>query len=156
MLDTHTVSNFCKDCEQNCEKPDWEELHKGKCKKNFEGSSNAMEVESAEVIFGRSIEKRGLVYGCMLCDGDSKALTNLNTKKVYREDDLSDHSYSENDPDDNSFKKIEKEDCANHISKHMHNNLENLKKSNKAVLNRKLTKPNIDKITNHYSTNLRL
>ena len=50
---------------------------------------------------------------------------------------------------------VEKEDCINHISKRMFNALESAKNSNKKELNRKLTKTNIEKITNTYATNLK-
>ena len=95
-----------------------------------------MEVEAAEVSFCRSVILYCLIVGLMLADGDSKALRSLNKNKVYSED-------------------IEKEHCKNHVAKRVHNNVENYKKTHKE-LNRKLTKPKIDKIANTYATNLQL
>ncbi|XP_035827211.1 uncharacterized protein LOC118478202 [Aplysia californica] len=141
VLDTYTVSNFCTGCTRAPD-PDspqylsWFERHKPLCNKNFEGSSNAMETRAAEVIFSRSIECRGLIYGTMLCDGDSKALTRVNDLGVY---DIP----------------VQKEDCVNHIAKRIYNQLEQVKKDNKQKLNRKLTAAKIKKITNTYATNLR-
>ena len=141
ILDTHTVSNYCRGCEKappsdSASFTAWNETHKKSCNKNFDGTSNAMEVEAAAVIFARSVEQRKLIYGTMLCDGDSKALDNVNRLGIY---DI----------------KVVKEDCVNHIAKRIYNQLDNLKKSNKSALNRKLTAAKIKKITNTYATNLR-
>ena len=94
-----------------------------------------MEVETALIIFRRSAE-RGLIYRKMFCDGDAKSHQKINNESVY------------------DFR-VEKEDCINHISKRMFNALEEAKESNKKELNRKLTKTNIEKITNTYAANLK-
>lgn len=141
VLDFQVVSNYCKVC-QNGVKPNsptydtWQLQHKWKCQKNFDGSSNAMEAEAAKHIFARSVRKRQLVYGRMLCDGDSKAFVEANKSSGY---DI----------------QIVKEDCINHIAKRMFNSLEKVKSENKALLNRKLTQPKIVKITNIYAANLK-
>ena len=93
-----------------------------------------MEAHAAAKIFSRSVNKRRLIYGTMICDGDSKS-----------------HAAAVN----HSGLDIVKEDCINHISKRMYNALEALKAANKSSLNYKLTKPNIEKLTNSYSSNLR-
>lgn len=141
VLDAQVISNYCKACEMgpkpgNSTYLKWHRNHNWKCQKNFEGSSNAMEAEAAQIIFQRSVRKRSLVYGTMLCDGDSKAFHAAQASCGY---DIS----------------ITKEDCINHIAKRMFNALENLKKSNKDSLNYRLTKPNIEKITNTYAVNLK-
>ena len=139
VLDTQVLSNYCHGCEVG-PKPNspnyiqWRASHS--CQKNFDGSSNAMEAEAAVAIFRRSVANRGLVYSKMLCDGDAKSNQKINEADPY------------------GFP-ITKEDCINHISKRMFNALETVKNSNKKELNRKLTKPVIEKITNTYATNLK-
>ncbi|GFR79808.1 hypothetical protein ElyMa_004030600 [Elysia marginata] len=129
------LCNYCHGCEVG-PKPDsplyieWRANHE--CQKNFAGSSNAMEAEAAVAIFRRSINKRGLVYS----GGGAKSTQKINEVAVY------------------DFN-VEKEDCINQISKRMFNALENVKNSNIKELNRKLTKTNIEKITNTYATNLK-
>ena len=82
------MSNYYRGCDK-APPPDsasftaWNESHKKSCNKNFDGTSNAMEVEAAAVIFARSVEQRKLIYGTMLCDGDSKALDNVNRLGIY-------------------------------------------------------------------------
>ena len=50
VLDTHTASNLCPDCNTNPDEgEEWFLKHEPVCKRNFDGSSNAMEVEAAEV-----------------------------------------------------------------------------------------------------------
>ena len=139
VLDTQVLSNYCHGCEVGPKAEDdncinWRASHH--CQKNFDGSANAMEAETALAIFRRSVDTRGLVYCRMLCDGDAKSHQKINDNNVYEFD-------------------VEKEDCINHISKRMFNALELAKISNKKELNRKLTKTNIEKITNTYATNLK-
>ncbi|EEC18157.1 hypothetical protein IscW_ISCW023282, partial [Ixodes scapularis] len=56
----------------------WMESHKDVCQKNFGGSSNAMEVVAAGVIFSRSLRLHKLQYVTMLStNGDSKAYTHV-------------------------------------------------------------------------------
>ena len=142
VLDTHVVSNYCVICSKapakdSDEYPAWLAKHQNhNCNKNFEGTANAMETEAAEVIWSRSVANRGLMYGSMLCDGDSKALTRVNDLEVY---DI----------------QVVKEDCVNHIAKRIFNSLTTLKNNNKKQLNRKLTLAKMKKITNTYATNLR-
>ena len=139
VLDTQTLSNYCHGCEVGPKTDDskyitWRADHQ--CQRNFNGSSNAMEAETALIIFRRSVSERGLVYSKMLCDSDAKSHKKINNESVY------------------DFR-VEKEDCINHISKRMFNALEEAKKSNKKKLKRKLTKTNIEKITNTYAANLK-
>ena len=59
-----------------------------------------MEVECALRIWKRSVEKNGMRYTTMLCDGDSKSYDAICEAKVYGPDIV-----------------IEKEDCVNHVAK---------------------------------------
>ena len=77
-------------------------MHETKCSKTFEGTSNAMEQECAKKIWGRSVAKYKLWYTTMLSDGDSKAYDAISEANVYGAD-----------------KKVEKEECLNHVSKRM-------------------------------------
>ena len=139
VLDTQVLSNYCHRCEVG-PKPtspnyiQWRASHG--CQKNFDGSSNVMEAEAAVATFRRSVANRGLVYSKMLCDGDAKSNQKVNEADLY------------------GFP-ITKEDCINHMSKRVFNALETIKNSNKKELNRKLTKPVIEKRTNTYATNLK-
>ena len=70
------LSNYCNKCkiaEGLPDDPEWKEKHKANCPKNFDGTSNAMEVEYAECLWKRSVEKNKYRYTTMLSDGDSKA-----------------------------------------------------------------------------------
>ena len=118
VLDTHVVSNYCVICSKAPAKDSehydaWFQKHENhQCNKNFEGTANAMETEAAKVIWSRSVSDRGLMYGSMLCDGDSKALTCVNDLEVY---DIP----------------VKKEDCVNHIVKRIFNSLTTLKNNHK-------------------------
>ena len=62
VLDTHTVSNYCKVCLKAPPKTSkdyagWMEKNKPKCNKNVDGTSHAMEVEAAKVMFSRSVKE---------------------------------------------------------------------------------------------------
>ena len=73
-LDYEVLSNFCLKCkleEGGKSSDEWKEQHSRKCLKNFDGSSNAMEAECAIRMWKRSIDKNGMKYTTMLCDGDS-------------------------------------------------------------------------------------
>ncbi|KAH7981696.1 hypothetical protein HPB52_000721 [Rhipicephalus sanguineus] len=97
-----------------------------------------MEVEAAKILFGRSLEKHGLRYTTMLCDGDSRAFNSLQEEKVY------------------GFVPIEKEDCVNHIHKRMGAALRNLLQKSKGEGRPslggkgKLTAELVTKLTNYY------
>ncbi|KAM7298335.1 lipase member M-like [Ixodes scapularis] len=61
VLDFSVQSKYCHGCELGPKEDDehfeeWAETHKATCQKNYEGSSNAMEVQAAATIFSRSIE----------------------------------------------------------------------------------------------------
>ena len=96
VLDCHIMSKFCKACsmweskkESDPQKyNEWkiQHLQSNDCAINFEGSSPAMEMEGAIIIWSRSIEKHHFRYIYMVSDGDSKAHTKLCEIKCYGED----------------------------------------------------------------------
>ncbi|EEC11650.1 conserved hypothetical protein [Ixodes scapularis] len=75
----------------------WVESHKDVCQKNFGGSSNAIEVVAAGIIFSRSLELHKLQYVTMLSDADSKVFTHVAGLGLYNED-------------------IQKDDCVDHVA----------------------------------------
>ncbi|KAG0423818.1 hypothetical protein HPB47_000428 [Ixodes persulcatus] len=115
----------------------WMEDHRPNCQKNFNGSAGAMEVEAATVIFGRSVEKHGMHYTTMLCDGTSKAFSKVAGLELYD-------------------KEIKKEDCVNHVANRMYAGLETLKKAKKGPGGkRKLTNLKMKQLTNYYACSLK-
>ena len=139
-LDHVVLCNFCHKCAAAASQPNdpsWERKHLEDCPKNFNGSSNAMEVESALQLWGRSVEVNKMRYTTMLCDGDSKSYDSVKAHSVYG--DVS----------------ITKEDCINHVSKRMGTALRNLvaiaKAKKESISGRgKLTQDKITKIQNFY------
>ncbi|GFY21630.1 uncharacterized protein TNCV_1167751 [Trichonephila clavipes] len=53
------------------------------CSKNYVGSSNAMEVKAAEILWKRSIKNCGMRYVSILSDGDAKTYQHLSSLNVY-------------------------------------------------------------------------
>lgn len=111
VLDYVVLSNFCLGCEVG-PKPDsteYEEWRKGhQCQKNSDSKAGQMEVEAALILFQRSLERHGLRYTTMLCDGDSRTFSAIQEAKVY------------------GFIEVKKEDCINHVQKRMGTALRNL------------------------------
>ncbi|CAN8025341.1 unnamed protein product, partial [Ixodes persulcatus] len=102
VLDFSVHSKYCHGCNLGPKEDAegyqaWMESHKDVCQKNFGGSSNAMEVAAAGVLFSRSLELHKLQYVTMLSDGDSKAYTHVAGLGVYDKD-------------------IQKEDCVHHVA----------------------------------------
>ena len=79
----------------------WFEGHKLECSKNFVGSSNAMEMKVAEVLWKSSISTCDMRYVNVISDGDTKTYQHLLSLKVYGEI------------------KITKEECINHVAKRL-------------------------------------
>lgn len=79
----------------------------GRCEKNYDGSSGAMEVHVANVLWKRSIDVSQMRYTEILSDGDSKTFLSLSKSKIY---------------DD---KQIVKEECINHVAKRLGTALRN-------------------------------
>ena len=86
VLDYEILSRLCEKCsiwteDKQKDKPSeyekWLERHKPNCNRNYTGSSQAMEPEAAEMIWGRSLEKNRLVYSVFVGDGDSKAFQHV-------------------------------------------------------------------------------
>ncbi|KAJ4431994.1 hypothetical protein ANN_20606 [Periplaneta americana] len=80
----------------------WYQSHKdaGVCEKNFDGSSNAMEMKAAEILWTRSIRLCNMRYTTLLSDGDAKTHHHLQQLQVYGEGI-----------------DIRKEECVNHVAK---------------------------------------
>ncbi|KAJ4430474.1 hypothetical protein ANN_22690 [Periplaneta americana] len=82
VLDFEIMSKYCSTCEKTEKKMDvasdeykqWYQSHKdaGVCEKNFDGSSNAMEMKAAEILWTRSIRLCNMRYTTLLSDGDAK------------------------------------------------------------------------------------
>lgn len=117
VVDFEVLSNICVTCEREQPKEETKNLkelqgflkrHAPHCDKNYDGTSNGMEVEAAKRIWGRSAET-SLHYTTMLSDGDSKAYTAVCELAPYGE------------------KLIKKEECVNHVSKRLAAALEALK-----------------------------
>eukprot|EP00112_Aurelia_sp_Birch-Aquarium-sp1_P017107 Seg3945.4 transcript_id=Seg3945.4/GoldUCD/mRNA.D3Y31 product="hypothetical protein" protein_id=Seg3945.4/GoldUCD/D3Y31 len=94
-LDYHVLSKHCKACSlweskkttHPAEYDEWklQHLQSGNCTINFEGSSPAMEMEGASVLWNRSIAKHNFRYRYMVSDGDSKAFKTVCDDKCYGE-----------------------------------------------------------------------
>ena len=114
-IDFEVLSNFCLKCKISSENTPSEELnqwkakHEPNCPRNFDGSSNAMEMECAVRLCKRSVEEHKFRYTTMLSDGDSKAFDSLVQSKAYGDSVT-----------------MSKEDCVNHVSKRMGTALRNL------------------------------
>ncbi|GFV26624.1 uncharacterized protein TNCV_2091611 [Trichonephila clavipes] len=80
----------------------WQKGHADECDKNFDGTSGAMEIQSALIMWRRSISDCQMRFVSMLSDGDSKTFQFLSDNKI------------------NGFDiKIEKEEFLNHIAKRL-------------------------------------
>lgn len=116
ILDFQIMSKYCSEC--NAAKRDlgsktvefsiWFESHKPECAANFSGSSNAMEMKAAEILWKRSVDVCNMQYTTVLSDGDSKTFQHLLSLNVYGED-----------------VKISKEECINHVAKRLGTGLRN-------------------------------
>ena len=127
VLDYEVLSKFCSICShierQKVDNPDnyqrKRELHQnsGRCKVNYEGSSNAMEVKGAVRMWHRSIKKHGFRYMFMVSDEDSKSYNSV----------ADSHCYGSNAV-------IQKIDCIGHVQKRMGKRLMMLKSTTKGKL----------------------
>lgn len=144
VLDCVALSNRCHGCTLGPKEGDdgydeWKRSHI--CQKNTDVKSGRMEVEAALVLFRRSLEKHGLRYTNIICDGDSRTFLALCNDETY------------------GFIKFTKEDCINHVKKRMGTNLRGLIKQGKKgqPLGGKggLTQDLIKKLTTYYGMALR-
>jgi hypothetical protein len=152
VLDYHVISKSCQKCslkKSKCktdeEFEEWEVEHvfSGVCDINCNGSSPAMEVEGAKVLWSRSLDLHNIRYRWMVSDGDSKAHSAV--EEVY--DGI----------------KVEKLDCVGHVQKRMGKHLLNLKATTKGKLadgktiggRGRLTEEKIKKIQRYYGLAIR-
>ena len=156
VLDYEVLSKFCKTCRYYDSKKEDDfasyvkgmaaHMEAGNCSINYEGSSNAMEMEGASIIWKRSLEKHNFRYSFMVSDGDSKAFNKVSENNNYG---------------DNC--KIEKIDCIGHIQKRMGKRLLNLKSLTKGKLadgksiggRGRLTEATIKRIQRYYGYTIR-
>ncbi|GFX02775.1 uncharacterized protein TNCV_4437571 [Trichonephila clavipes] len=149
VLDFEVLSKYCHNCVVACrdmgvdsaEFHIWQKGHADECDKNFDGTSGAMEMHAALIMWRRSISDCQMRFVSMLSDGDSKTFQFLSENKIYGSDI-----------------KIEKEESLNHIAKRLGTSLRNKVKEWKAkkkvtLGGRKqgsLTDKNIRKLQNYY------
>ncbi|GFX73468.1 uncharacterized protein TNCV_3402791 [Trichonephila clavipes] len=116
----------------------WQKGHADECDKNFDGTSGAMEMHAALIMWRRSISDCQMRFVSMLSDGDSKTFQFLSDNKIYGSDI-----------------KIEKEECLNHIARgtSLRNKVKEWKVKKVTLGGRKqgsLTDKNITKLQNYY------
>ncbi|GFT09557.1 uncharacterized protein TNCV_797601 [Trichonephila clavipes] len=148
IIDYEILSKYCPECttakrdlgENSAEYSIWYKSHQKECSKNYVGSSNAMEVKAAEILWKRSIKNCGMRYVSILSDGDAKTYQHLSSLNVY-----------------GNCIKIAKEECINHMAKRLGTGLRNkiLEWRNKGITigGRKegnLKENTIVKLTNFY------
>ena len=145
VLDYEVLSRLCEKCsiwteekqkDKSSEYEKWLERHEPNCNRNYTGSSQAMEPEAAERIWGRSLEKNRLVYSVFVGDGDSKAFKHVTTLDPY------------------PLVKVQKEECLTHVAKRLKKNLKKLKPNTKTktYIQHKLPEWKADYIAANYST----
>jgi hypothetical protein len=144
ILDVEYLSKYCHKCNFPPKDPlkleMWKNSHKIECKKTFGGSSPAMEMNIAEILWKRSIETGHFRYITMLSDGDAKTVSHLNKFHIYGENS-----------------EIEKRECLNHVSKRLGTALRKIKETQKlgGQGEGKLTEVKIVKLTNCFGKAVR-
>ncbi|GFU38783.1 uncharacterized protein TNCV_2891611 [Trichonephila clavipes] len=148
VLDFEVLSKYCHNCVvagrdmgvDSAEFHIWQKGHADECDKNFDGTSGAMEMHAALIMWRRSISDCQMRFVSMLSDGDLKTFQFLSDNKIYGSDI-----------------KIEKEECLNHIAKRLGTSLRNKVKEwkvKKVTLGGRkqgsLTDKNITKLQNYY------
>ncbi|GFW75151.1 uncharacterized protein TNCV_448561 [Trichonephila clavipes] len=117
------------------------------CKRNYVGSSGAMEIEGASKIFQRSLSLHNARYITYLGDGDCKAFDAVKKKNIYR----------------NEYP-IEKLECIGHVMKRMGTRLLRLKSQLKGQIlsdgkclsgKNRLTEHEIDNLQSYYGSAIR-
>jgi hypothetical protein len=152
VIDFVVLSKLCFQCSMakhnysGTDYDDWYQKHKADCDINFDPamSSGSMEVESAKIMWLRSIELGNFRYIKMVSDGDAKTLSALHELDPY------------------SGTVVSKEECINHVSKRLGTALRNLvaeciQKGN-SISGRgdgTLTGNKIKAFTHYYGTELR-
>ena len=115
-IDYEILSKYCHKCitakrdlgASSADFSIWYEGHKPECSENFTGTSNAMEMKAAEILWKRSINTCGMRYTNIVSDGDSKTHLHLSSINVYGENI-----------------NITKEECINHVAKRLGTGLRN-------------------------------
>ncbi|CAN7978839.1 unnamed protein product, partial [Ixodes persulcatus] len=101
VLDSVVLSNLCLACTLG-------QKEEHACQKNTDVKSGRMEVETALMLFRRSLAKNDLRYTNIVCDGDSRTFQALGEDETY------------------GFIAFTKEDCVNHVQKRMGSTLRSL------------------------------
>ena len=92
VLDAVALSKQCNVCKQKESTMDeqefleWYAVHEESCNSNYLGSSPAMEAEGTSRLFARSVERLGIRYKRVICDGDSKSMVRVNSEQPYGSD----------------------------------------------------------------------
>lgn len=115
VIDFEILSKYCHECvtcakdlgENSMEYKLWSEGHAAECEKNFNGSSNSMEMSAALCLWKRSLEY-SFRYTTILSDGDTKTYDAIVCSNVY-----------------GSNNTIKKEECLNHVAKRVGTGLRN-------------------------------
>ena len=90
VLDSYVLNKQCTKCarksgkypEDSLEYQQWYARHKDSCSINHTGSSPAMEMEGAKVLWNRSVKRLNLRYKNVVSDGDSKTVVALNNHMI--------------------------------------------------------------------------
>ncbi len=90
VIDQHIMHSNCKKCAKwegtSKDDPKYLEFivkHFEHCLLNHTGSSQSMEAEGAEILWGRSIRKHNLRYTTFVGDGDSKSYKRVSESRPY-------------------------------------------------------------------------
>ena len=91
VLDSYVLNKQCTKCarksgqypEDSLEYQQWYARHKDSCSINHTGSSPAMEMEGAKVLWNLSVKRLNLRYKNVVSDGDSKTVVALNELEPY-------------------------------------------------------------------------
>ncbi|GFX00012.1 uncharacterized protein TNCV_3080081 [Trichonephila clavipes] len=94
VLDFEVLSKYCQNCVvagrdmgvDSAEFHIWQKGHADEYDKNFDGTSGAMEMHAALIMWRRSISDCQMRFVSMLSDGDSKTFQFLSDNKIYGSD----------------------------------------------------------------------
>ncbi|GBN26354.1 hypothetical protein AVEN_233389-1 [Araneus ventricosus] len=117
IIDFDVFIKYCQDClnsegmlgKNTPEFRIWHDSHKNDCQKNFNGSSNSMEMNAAAILWKRSVKEAKMRYMTLLSDDDGKTHQHLNEIQVYGKNVT-----------------IMKEECTNHVAKRVGTGLRNV------------------------------
>ncbi|GFS67454.1 uncharacterized protein TNCV_1610351 [Trichonephila clavipes] len=139
VIDVDILSKYC-----SCKNLPF---HEKDCKRNYVGSSGAMEIQGASKIFQRSLSLHNARYITYLGDGDCKAFDAVKKKNIYG----------------NEYP-IEKLECIGHVMKRMGTRLRRLKAQLKGQIlsdgkclsgKNRLTEHEIDNLQSYYGSTIR-